>query len=75
MSAKDPIGNVTQMILKSEDALGNDYETKIPFVINPAATYEKVDAAARTLNSLSTNAYKDTLLITQVSVNEVLAEE
>lgn len=75
MAANTPIGNVTQMILKSTDALGNNYETKLPFVINSAATYEKVDAAARAINLLSINTYQDTLLITQVSVNEVLAED
>ena len=75
MAANTPVGNVTQMILKSTDASGNDYETKLPFAINSTATYEKVDAAARAINSLSTNTYQDTLLITQVSVNEVLAED
>lgn len=74
MAANTPVGNVTQMILKSADGNGNNYETKLPFVINSTATYEKVDAAARALSSLSTNTYQDTLLITQVSVNEVLAE-
>lgn len=77
MAAADPIGNVTQMKLKTSDSLGNEYETQINNArlgVNPAATYTQVDTFARALAGLTTNAYVDTDLITVISVNEVLAE-
>lgn len=72
MAASTPIGNVTTMYLKSTDQLGNNYETNISkgFEVNSAATFQQVDTAARMLNSLSANTYDDTILITEVSVNE-----
>lgn len=71
------IGNVQTMYLNTVDNLGNIYQTNISkgFSVNPAATYRQVDTASRAINSLMTNNYMDTILITSVSVNEVLAEE
>lgn len=78
ISANDPVGKVTSMVIKSKDNNENAYETSITtasskLVVNPRITYSKMDTAARALMQLSTNTYDDTLLITQVSVTEVLA--
>lgn len=71
------VGNVTEMILQTQDALQNYDETKInkKFYINPNATYQQVDTAARALVLLSRNTYVDTILVTKVSVNEKLEGE
>ena len=71
------IGNVATYNIISNDQLGNEITTNISkgFSINGAATYQQVDTASRALNALTTNTYNDTQLITEVSVNEKLAEE
>lgn len=70
------IGNVSIMYLKSYDALGNTYETNVSkgFIVKSTATYQEVDTAVRSINSLTTNTYDDTILVTNISVNDVLAE-
>ncbi len=77
-SAGDPIGNVNAIYLKSVDQLGNEYQTNITgknFTVKPNATYRQVDAAMRSLRNIITNNYVDTVLITAVSVNEVMDSE
>lgn len=76
MAASSPIGNVTTIYLKTYDQLDNQYQTNISkgFEVNPEATFQQVDTAARGINSLTRNTYDDTILITEVSVNEVMAE-
>lgn len=73
------IGNVSEIYLLSYDALGNQYKTNISkgFSINPngEVTYEQIDTAQRALCNLSSNTYDDTTLVTNISVNEKLAEE
>lgn len=71
------IGNIATYQLLSYDQLQNTYETNISkgFTINGGATYRQVDTASRALIGLTNNTYDDTNLITEVSVNEVLAEE
>lgn len=71
------IGNVQEVYLITTDNLYNRYETNVSkgFEVNADATYQQVDDAMRALNSLSTNTYNDTTLITAVSVNEKIAEE
>lgn len=76
MTSNDPVGVVTAMYLETTDVFGNDYENKINggwLYVNPNTTYAKVDTFARKLANLSTNTYNDTKLVTEVSVNEVLA--
>lgn len=71
------VGNVSSMILKTKDALNNTNETTITnqkLFVNPEATYQEVDTFARALAGLSTNSYDDTNLVTNISVNEKLAE-
>lgn len=70
------IGNVTQIILKTTDTYGDPTETNISkgFIVNPSATYQQVDTANRAIAGLIKNTYNDTILVTNVSVNEVLAE-
>ena len=71
------VGNVTSMVLKSTDSLGEALETTITnkrLFINPNTNYTDVDTLARLLNNLTTNTYADTDLITVISVNEKLAE-
>lgn len=72
------VGNVSSMVLKTENSLGETSETTITnrrIFVNPATTYAQVDTFSRKLANLSTNTYKDTDLITIISVNEKLAEE
>lgn len=76
MAATDPIGKVKSVILNTTDQLGNKYTTTISrgFGVNSAATFGQVDESARALTALTTNNYVDTTLITEISVNEYLAE-
>ena len=77
MAANSNVGNVNSMKILSTDSLGNKAETTINtsrLFVNPAATYQQVDAFARALMGTSTNTYNDTNLITVISVNEILAE-
>lgn len=72
------VGNVTAMKLKTLNPMSEEQETTITnqrLFVNPGATYEQVDSFARALANLSRNSYQDTLLITQVSVNEVLENQ
>lgn len=69
------IGNVNEYRIQSKDSFDNNYDTKIFNSCNPEATYQQVDAASRALIGLTKNTYYDTILVTNVSVNEVLAEE
>lgn len=74
--ASDPVGNVTEMYLLSNDQLGETYQTRITgtkCMVKPSATYEQVDTALRGLANLSTNTYNDTILITSISVNDIIA--
>lgn len=70
------IGNVEEMYLVSADQMGNEYKTRIGsgLKINPEKTYQEIDTAQRALNGLTNNTYQDTILITNVSVNDALME-
>lgn len=69
------IGKVTEYRIKATDSFGNTVDSKIWGSLNPNATYQQVDANSRALIGLSKNTYDDSTLITEVSVNEVLADE
>lgn len=72
MASSTTVGDVNAIYLKSNDQLGNAYETRINTTksfLKPETTYGQVDTAMRQLTSLSSNTYEDTLLITSVSVN------
>lgn len=75
MDANSAIGNVDYFIIKSTDNLGEVYETtpNKKFIPNQEATYSQVDTAMKALVTLSTNTYTDTICVTNISVNEVLA--
>lgn len=76
MAANDPIGNVTAMQIKTENS-GGETTTTINgrnVMINPAATYTQTDRFARALTRLTRETYQDTILITAISVTEILAE-
>ena len=78
MAANDPIGNVKEIILLTDNSVTQTTdETNISksFTVKTTATYNQVDSAMRGLAWLSTDSYNDTLLITQISVGEVLAED
>lgn len=68
------IGNVLTIYLKSVDTADNEIKTNISkgFTINPSATFEQVDTASRAIIALSTDTYSDTILTTDISVNEEL---
>ena len=74
MAANSPIGNVDKYVIKTTDNLDNATETTLAakFKFNPEATYENVDIASRAIAALSTNTYNDTILVTNVSVNEAV---
>lgn len=76
MSASSQIGDVTDILLKNSDAYGNNYSTNISkgFKVNPVATYQQVDSAIRAVNGLTTHSYDDTVLITQISVNNEMSK-
>lgn len=61
------------LILKSADALGNEYQKSITHA-NPSATNAQIDTFCRAFNNLSTNTYKDTIRRDEESINEALAE-
>lgn len=76
MESTDAIGNVDKIILKTKDANENVTETTVTskkLKANPEATYQQIDTAMRALNSLSDDSYNDTILVTNISVNEVMA--
>lgn len=75
MGSDTRIGNVDQYLLVTGDSLQNEYKTNLSksFAVNPEATYGQVDNASRQITALSTNGYKDTILVTNISVNEVMA--
>ena len=76
MSANSAIGQVDKYILKTLDSLGEDNENVISkgFTVNSTATYQQVDTASRAIAALSKDTYNDTILVTNISVNEVIAE-
>jgi len=76
MAANTNIGKVDKYILQTTDALGESMETNISkgIAVNPSATYSQVDTASRAIAALSQNSYHDTILVTNISVNEVMAE-
>ena len=75
MDSNTAIGNVTQIVIKTTDTYGHDVENKLNknFMVNSDATYTNVDTAARALVAMSSDTYSDTICITNISVNEVLA--
>lgn len=75
MDSTTAIGNVTTYYLNTKDGLGNTVETNISkgFVVNQNATYADVDATSRGLTNLTQNTYEDTILVTKISVNEVVS--
>jgi len=76
MAANTNIGKVDKYILQTTNALGESMETNISkgITVNPSATYSQVDTASRAIAALSQNSYHDTILVTNISVNEVMAE-
>lgn len=75
MGSDTTIGQIDQFILKTTTSLGETVETGISkkFVGNATANYGQVDTAFKALASLSTNTYSDTICVTNISVNEVMA--
>lgn len=69
------IGTVSACHIKSTNSFGETVQTKILGAMNPEATYTEVDTANRALIGLTKNTYDDTVLTTEISVNEKLAEE
>lgn len=69
------IGRVDKYILELNDVNDNKIETTLSkrFAFNSEATYQQVDTASRAIAGLSTYTYNDTILVTNISVNEVLA--
>lgn len=69
------IGVVNKYILKLTDANQEPKDTTLSnkFAFNAEATYNQVDTASRALATLTKYSYQDTILVTNVSVNEVLA--
>lgn len=61
------------MIIKSNDAFGNEYSKTVTNV-NTAATNQQMDTWARAFVGLSKNTYKDTVRVDSESITEALAE-
>ena len=75
MGSDTTIGQISQFVLKTTNTLGETVETALnkKFIGNSEATYANVDTAMKALASLSTNTYSDTICVTNISVNEVMA--
>lgn len=75
MDSSTAIGNVTTYYLETTDALDNKIETNISkgFVVNQNATYSDIDTTSRALANLSKDTYADTILVTKISVNDVMS--
>lgn len=75
MDSDSSIGNVDTYYLETTDNLGETVQTNLSksFTINPSATYAQVDTASRQIAALTKNDYADTILLTKISVNEVMA--
>lgn len=75
MGSDTTIGQISQFIIKSTNNLGETVETGISkkFIGNANANYANVDTAMKALITLSTNTYSDTICVTNISVNEVMA--
>lgn len=75
MDANTQIGDIDKFVIKTTTPTLQDMETTLNknFVPNSEATYQQVDTAARALIELSNNGYTDTICVTNISVNEVLA--
>lgn len=81
---EDAVGNVETLYMEMVTPTGDPIETNISkgFIIDPEATYQKIiatlygfgDPMRKSLIKLTTNTYTDSLLVTNVSVNEEMAE-
>ena len=76
MSANSAIGQVDKYILQTINAIGDTNETVLSkgFTVNNTATYQQVDTSGRAIAAISKDTYKDTILVTNISVNEIIAE-
>jgi len=76
MAANSAIGQVETVYINSTDSFEEVYETNVSkgMRVNPYATYQQVDTAARAIAGLTKNTYNDTILVTKISVNEVMSE-
>lgn len=73
------VGNVTQAILKTtESTTGNTIETTIvsstsKLRVSKTIKYSSINNTFRNIANLTRDSYEDTILITRVSVSEVMA--
>ena len=73
------VGNVTQAILKTtESTTGNTIETTIvsstsKLRVSKTIPYSSINNTFRNIANLTRDSYADTILITRVSVSEVMA--
>lgn len=76
MAANSAIGQVETVYINSTDSFEEVHETNVSkgMRVNPYATYQQVDTAARAIAGLTKNTYDDTILVTKISVNEVMSE-
>lgn len=76
MAANSAIGQVETVYINSTDSFEELHETNVSkgMRVNPYATYQQVDTAARAIAGLTKNTYNDTILVTKISVNEVISE-
>lgn len=76
MAANSAIGQVETVYINSTDSFEEVHETNVSkgMRVNPYATYQQVDTAARAIAGLTKNTYNDTILVTKISVNEVMSE-
>lgn len=69
------IGNVSEYRIITTNTFNEQTNSKIWGNLNPEITYNQIDSISRAIIALSRDTYEDTILVTNVSVNEVLAEE
>ena len=70
-----PIGNVSTYYIQVKNSLSEDLQINVSkgFTVNSLATYSDADRASRALIQATANTYQDTILVTNISVNEVLS--
>lgn len=74
MDSNTSIGIVDKYLITLTDGLSNDtINVSKSFTVNPDATYGQVDEASRAVVALSRETYQDTILVTNISVNEIIA--
>lgn len=74
MDSNTSVGMVDKYLITLTNGITNDtINVAKSFTVNPEVTYGQVDEASRAVVALSLDTYQDTILVTNISVNEIIA--